>query len=68
MNADHKYNFSKLQPLEGWAGSITIQCFVTGRRQRWNEAALEGWKADLNGAPFSAYYSPESFAKIEYTI
>jgi hypothetical protein len=53
-----------LQPLKittGDAGKkIQLTCKVTKEKTHWNDAALRGWKVDIEGKPFSqsSYYSP----------
>lgn len=62
-----------LQPLKITApddsatGSIYIRCRATGAIKTWNEAARDGWAADLNGKPFRDYYSPEG-ARIRHLL
>lgn len=57
------HNFQPLQlqlPEDSVRAQCAIRCKVTGQVLHWNDAVRAGWKADLNGEPFNAYYSPQS--------
>lgn len=65
LNPEGKsFDFSPLHPSRGLAGEIRVVCTVTKERANWNDAARQGWAADCNGRPFSAYYSPAGRAKV----
>lgn len=56
------FDFSPLAHSYGLAGEIRVRCTVTKELANWNDAARQGWAADCNGRPFSAYYSPAGMA------
>jgi hypothetical protein len=55
----------KLIPLTKTSGDaaaqIELRCIITGKTIKWNDAAAEGWKVDLEGKPFcsTSFYSPD---------
>lgn len=56
-----------IKPTTGDAAAqIDLRCILTGKTIKWNNAAAQGWKVDLEGIPFStsAYYSPERLATL----
>jgi hypothetical protein len=56
-------NLKTLNLAAGLAGEVVITCRQTGRKLRWNSAALEDWVADADGTPYEAYYSSEAAAR-----
>ena len=60
----------KLIPIKPTAGDaaarIKLRCIITDKSIKWNDAAAQGWKVDLEGKPFalSSYYSPERLATL----
>jgi hypothetical protein len=60
----------KLLPIKTTKGDasaqVELRCTLTGKTIKWNEAAAQGWKVDLEAVPFStsAYYSPERLATL----
>jgi len=53
-----------LKPAVGSAAEVTVSCKVTGKRLRWNEARLQGWKSDPSEPAFSTYYSPDGIKQL----
>lgn len=59
--------FSRLESNSPVSASATqiITCLETGVQMSWHRAAEQGWHADLDGAPFMAYYSPEGLKRLQ---
>ena len=57
----------KLESSENASASATqiITCLETGIQMSWHRASEKGWYADLDGAPFMAYYSPEGLKRLQ---
>ena len=56
-----------LQPEGSSSASAWVKCRECGKKMNWNQAAKDGWMANLGGKSYEDYYCKECARKISQT-